>query len=774
MPTEIDARALYLTSAFVFLGLVVSVLLAYRELRGTVQLGRYVSGYLALVAGAGLFAVRDRIPELFTLVVGNILIVLGAAFVLEGIALFYGHAVGCRVSLAVAAVAVPFFAYFTWIEPSSLWRTAFSSGTLAALLGAAAWTAARGRNGGGSRLLDLVTAAGLAIGALVFLSRAYLVGTGREGGGFHLEEALDALGPLVGVLAAVIWTTSLLTNANRRLTHVVRSQTDLLTNLFEVARVTGDGATLDATLERTVETVRSLTGATGSSLLLLDEEGGYTRGLFTKGEAVLVLEPDAAEAILRDGLAGWVVRERTAALVPDVLADPRWRTLPSQEADVIRSALSAPVQSGPVLVGVLTLVHSRLGHFTEEQRRLLESTTAQIALVLRNAQIADARLRATRQKDLLNEVLDISARGSVAEEIAGGAAEAIGRAWPESVVVVALPDESERFHLHGPGATSSGRWFEAGDGILGRAFATGRTQVLDDASAPGSPAEASRSHLAVPLKHRDRTLGVLAFGSPRPRAFGRSDIALSEALGEAIGLGLGNVALLRAREELTRTLVHDLRNPVVSIMGSLELLRDAPGLSELGRKLVETAERNAKRQDGLIQEILDLAKLEEGALPVRPAATSLGALIPEVLRLSAPRAEAKGVELLAEVPDDLPTVFVDRDLIARVLENLVGNAIKFSPPGAGPVRVSARAGRGSVEVRVHDSGPGVEEEMGPRLFQKFASGRRAGRGVGLGLAFCRLAVEANGGRIRLEKAGPGAVFSFSIPTEPPPATRDAG
>ena len=771
MTTGIDARALYSTSAFVFLGLFVSVLLAYRELRSTPGLGRFVYGYVALIAGTGLFAVRDRIPDVLTIVAANILVVLGASLVLEGIALFYGYAVGYRITFATALLSAPVFCWFTWVEPSPVWRTVFSGGALAALLGAASWTALRSRLEGGSRLLDNVTAAALGTCALLFVTRAALVGSGRANGDLLAEDVLTALGPLVGMLSAVIWTTSLLTNANRRLTHVVRTQTDLLTNLFEVARVTGDEATLDATLERTLETVRSLTGATGSSLLLLDEEGRYTRGLFTQGEAVLVLEPAAAEAILKDGLAGWVVRERKAALVPDVLADSRWRTLATQEADVIGSALAAPVRSGPVLVGVLTLVHSRLGHFTEDQRRLLESTTAQIALVLRNAQIADARLRATRQKELLNEVLDISARGSVAEEIADGAAEAIGRAWAGSRVVIALPDESERFRLQGPEAAPPERWFEAGNGILVRAFATGRTQVLDDASSPASPAAAFRSLLAVPLQHRTRTLGVLAFGSARPRAFSRADVVLAEALAEAIGLGLGNVALLRAREELTRTLVHDLRNPVVSIMGSLELLRDAPGLSALDRKLVETAERNAKRQDGLIQEILDLSKLEEGALPVRSTPTSLGVLIAEVLRLSAPRAAAKGIELQTEVPDDLPAAFVDRDLIARVLENLVGNAIKFSPPGAGPVKVSARANHDAVEVRVHDSGPGVEEEMGPRLFQKFASGRRAERGVGLGLAFCRLAVEANGGRIRLEKTGPGAVFSFSVPVEsaaPPP------
>ena len=771
MPTGIDARALYSTSAFVFLGLVISVLLAYRELRETPGLGRFVSAYCALIAGTGLFAVRDRIPDFLTIVVANVLVVLGAAFVLEGIALFYGLAVGYRITLSSALLSAPVFAWFTWVEPSSLWRTVFSSAALAVLLGAASWTAGRTRHEGSSRLLDAVTAVALGACSLLFIARAALVGMGRSAADLLAEDLLTALGPLVGMLSAVIWTTSLLTNANRRLTHVVRSQTDLLASLLEVARVTSDEATLDATLERTLEAVCSLTGATGSSLLLLDEEGRYTRGLFTRGDTALVVGPEDAETVLRNGLAGWVARERTAALVPDVLADARWRALPSHEDQGIRSALAAPVSTGNVLVGVITLAHSRPGKFTENQRRLLESTTAQIALVLRNAQIADARLRTTRQKDLLNEVLDISTRGSVAEEIAIGAAEAIARASGGTRVFVALPGESDRFRIHGPGADVGEAEPEIASDLLGRAFATGKTQLVDWSPAGIVSGLDGRAHLAVPLKHRGRTLGVLAFESARPRAFEPADVASAEALGEAIALGLGNVALFRAREELTRAMVHDLRNPAVSIMGSLELLRGSDGLSDVDRKLVDTAERNAKRQEALIEEILELSRLEEGALPVRRAETSLGALIADVLRLTAPRAEANGVGLLADAPDILPLVYVDRDLISRVLENLVGNAIKFSPPGAGPVKVSARPSGEFVEVRVSDSGPGVEEALRPRLFQKFAPGSLAGRGAGLGLAFCRLAVEANGGRIRLECSGPGAVFSFNVPVVSLPAPR---
>ena len=126
--------------------------------------------------------------------------------------------------------------------------------------------------------------------------------------------------------------------------------------------------------------------------------------------------------------------------------------------------------------------------------------------------------------------------------------------------------------------------------------------------------------------------------------------------------------------------------------------------------------------------------------------------------------------MVSEVLECLPRVVADPGLVARVLENLVGNAVKFSEPGAGPVRVSARVDGAMVELQVCDAGPGIEESLRPRIFERFVVGNRPGRGTGLGLAFCRLAVEAQGGRIRLEHPGPGAVFAFSLPVAAPPAS----
>jgi signal transduction histidine kinase len=214
--------------------------------------------------------------------------------------------------------------------------------------------------------------------------------------------------------------------------------------------------------------------------------------------------------------------------------------------------------------------------------------------------------------------------------------------------------------------------------------------------------------------------------------------------------------------------VHDLRGPIAGVMGALELLSGMQTTDNGNRRLLDAAEKNTRRQLKLVEGILELGRLEEGALFVQREEVPLAVLVAEVLQAAMPAAEARGLELVSEVPEALPGVFADPGLVARILENLVGNAVKFSEPGAGPVRVSARLAGSVVELLVHDSGPGVEENLRPRIFEKFVVGNHTGRGSGLGLAFCRLAVEAQGGRIRLEHPGPGAVFAFSLPKAEPP------
>jgi signal transduction histidine kinase len=152
-------------------------------------------------------------------------------------------------------------------------------------------------------------------------------------------------------------------------------------------------------------------------------------------------------------------------------------------------------------------------------------------------------------------------------------------------------------------------------------------------------------------------------------------------------------------------------------------------------------------------------------MPLGPTLFALADVAEDVVELAQPLSEQKQIQLLNGVDPALPPVWADRGLIGRVLQNLVGNALKFTPD-EGNVRISARLadqGKEKVLVSISDSGPGVPEDIRSQLFQKFVTGQQEGHGSGLGLAFCRMVLEAHGERIWVEsEAGQGSTFTFTL------------
>lgn len=771
MLSVIDARTLFVASALIFACLFVSVLLAWRELGRLRGPDRLALSYSAFFVGLILFSLRGHVPEFLSIPVANSLFVLGVALVLEAVQLFYGHPPSRRLTVWATGGAAAAFVFFTHGRDDGALRTILSSAFLASFLGATGWTIWQRRPRGGAQVLERVTALALAVCSLLFWARAVAIGSGLIRGEVLWGSPWMALPPLLCTLCAVVWTTALLANANRRLMSVVQSQNALLVDLLAATRAAGSASSLDETLERVLGAACSLTGASGSSLLLLDEDGRFRRGLFAEGDETLDVGPEVASELLDRGLAGWVVRHRRTACVPDVSKDDRWHQLAFQGPS-IRSALSAPIEDGSRILGVLTLVHPVPEHFGEDQQQLIESTTAQVALAIRTAQLDDARRRANGEQELLNAVLEVSARETVGDRIVAASAEAIARRARSPRAYLALAGEDGHFRLAGRTDGLANARPRLDEGLLGRAL-EGNLTRQDEISASGEDAAAEGPpwvRLAAPVRSLGRTLGLACFERPGPTVFDAEDVALAEALAEAVGLGLGKAALARTREELTRMMVHDLRGPISGVVGALELLGGSAGLEEADRRLVEAAQRNVHRQLTLVEGILEIARLEEGALPLQREDVELPPLLEDAVRSMKPTAEARRLELVLETSGDLPVVRADPGLLVRVLENLVGNALKFSPPGAGTVRVQARRDGTAVEVLVHDCGPGIDEGLRPRVFEKFTVGRLAGRGSGLGLAFCRLAVEAQGGRIWIEHPGPGAVFAFSIPFADAPAS----
>jgi PAS domain S-box-containing protein len=228
--------------------------------------------------------------------------------------------------------------------------------------------------------------------------------------------------------------------------------------------------------------------------------------------------------------------------------------------------------------------------------------------------------------------------------------------------------------------------------------------------------------------------------------------------------------LEKMRDDLMQAIVHDLRNPLNSILFSMDMIQTLPGAENLPAEIlsmVEISRGNAWRMLGMINSMLDLSRLEHGSMPLMREPVILAELVEQTIHSQSLLAQRREILILNDVPYDLPRVLIDRVLISRVLQNLVDNAIKFTAQGSN-IEITAKTDpeNHAVIVSVHDNGPGIPPELKGSLFQKFITGPSPRRGSGLGLAFCRLAVEAHQGKIWVESEDHrGTTFLFSLPIE---------
>lgn len=222
---------------------------------------------------------------------------------------------------------------------------------------------------------------------------------------------------------------------------------------------------------------------------------------------------------------------------------------------------------------------------------------------------------------------------------------------------------------------------------------------------------------------------------------------------------------VRARDEVLGIVVHDLRNPLSVMLLHLQLLgrRTAEAPREV-REAIEAIRRQATRMNRLIQDLLDVARIEAGSLSIQPARVAVDRLLAEVCETQRSITAAASLDLRLELRGQPPEVWADRDRLVQVLENLIGNAVKFTPQG-GRVCVGAAAQGEEILFWVSDTGSGVAAEHLPHLFDRFWQLSRGDkRGAGLGLAIVKGIVEAHGGRVWAEsRVGQGTTFRFSLP-----------
>jgi PAS domain S-box-containing protein len=281
-----------------------------------------------------------------------------------------------------------------------------------------------------------------------------------------------------------------------------------------------------------------------------------------------------------------------------------------------------------------------------------------------------------------------------------------------------------------------------------------------------------RSLAVVPVSAGGTAVGTIALAmTAADRRFTPSDLIFAQDLAARIGVALDNKRLyadaqraVKARQDLLSIVSHDLRSPMSGVLLSADaLLQTAPPHERrAGRKHVLRIRRSVMQMRRLVEDLLDMASLEKGALSIEARDFSVLGLLDETAEMLKPLAEDQGVTLTVSAAPDL-RVHCDRERVLQVLWNLVGNALRYTPPG-GHVQLRAAQTDDTVCLQVQDSGPGIPPPIFTHLFEREAPERDTRRrGRGLGLFICKGIIQAHGGKIWVEsRPGEGAVFSFTL------------
>ena len=285
-------------------------------------------------------------------------------------------------------------------------------------------------------------------------------------------------------------------------------------------------------------------------------------------------------------------------------------------------------------------------------------------------------------------------------------------------------------------------------------------------------ADDDRTVMVLPLVSRGEVIGTVTAASPSGQVFTREDLLLATELARHGSLAIDNARLylesqqaLRAREEVLAIVSHDLRNPLNAITLAASLLQTSTSIAPEDREQLDIIDLSAKRMSRLIEDLLDVTRLEGGKrLPIEPAPVEVETLLEETYELFKSQAATSEITLRYATGENVPPVWADHHRVLQVLSNLIGNAMKFTPKG-GVVSFRADADGDQVLFTVADTGPGIPKKNLKDIFNPYWQAKRAERlGAGLGLPIAKGIVEAHGGKIWVEsEPGRGTKFFFTLP-----------
>ena len=520
--------------------------------------------------------------------------------------------------------------------------------------------------------------------------------------------------------------------ANAQLFADSQRQLEATRALAETARAVTATLQLDEVLQRILtETIRSL-DCEGASLALVDEETGeleFRNALGGAADKIIGLKLQKGE-----GIAGWVAEHDEPLVVPDVKADERFFSGADEEAGFeTRTIAAVPISVQRRIIGVLEAVNPRSHEFSPLHLELLRSIAGLAGTAITHAQLfTETQAARLRYAGLFEDSID----PILISDLEGRVTDANHRA--------------ESFLGYSSAA------------LLGRSVLS-----LHTANEQRLPEDLSQLELGQTISYDSEaelkggnTVSIEIYVK-------RIDIERKPYLQWIIRDISERLALDELRADLTSMIFHDLRSPLGNVLSSLEVLKTSmKDDDEALQAVLAIALRSGRRLSRLIEQLLDLEQLETGQAVLSKSKGSLSSLIVEAVEEVLPVAEGRGHVLSFDLgSNSLPLVDMDSEMIRRVLINFLENAIKYSR-SEGNIAVAMERAENFLRVGVSDNGPGIPKEDQKRIFEKFARVQRKGRpkGLGLGLAFCRLAVEAHGGRIWVEsEPGQGSTFYFTLP-----------
>jgi GAF domain-containing protein len=550
-----------------------------------------------------------------------------------------------------------------------------------------------------------------------------------------------------------------------------------------------------------------LCGATSALLATFD-------GKLLSIGAVASVTPDGADALRaifprppsRDNGATRAVLTRSMVAIPDVAQDPDFATVEHSLASGFRSVLALPLMREGSPIGALSLGRAEAGPFPDVQIALLQTFADQAVIAIENVRLFNEL--AARTQELTRSVGELRALGEVGQAVSSTLdletvlSTIVSRATQltgmDGGSIYEYDETREEFHLH-TADRLSGKLVEAlraarirkGEGALGRMAVTGEpvqiTDIVDESSYQSGVREilieeGYRSVLAVPLLREDHLLGGLAVNRRRAGDFDADVIALLQTFATQSALAIQNARLFRELEAKGRQLEiaskhksdflanmsHELRTPLNAIIGFSEVLSERyfGEINDKQAEYVHDIHESGQHLLALINDILDLSKVEAGRMELDMAEFDLATAIANTLSLVRERAQRRSIALRCDIDAAIGAIHADERKVKQVLLNLLSNALKFAPDG-GAVGVRALLAGDWIEVAVTDTGLGIAPEDQEAVFEEFrqvgAKDKKIG-GIGLGLAISRKFIELHGGRLRVaSELGKGATFTFTLP-----------